>query len=114
MDNIKHIISIAVTITLLLCSTGCSNTKVKYDITKESIIESQDINKAIQGLDLSDYTATIDCSNLEPSDEEIESRFEEELASYMKQEEIKDRAIKSDDTIKAKIICEYNGHILNN
>lgn len=87
MDNIKHIISIAVTITLLLCSTGCSNTKVKYDITKESIIESQDINKAIQGLDLSDYTATIDCSNLEPSDEEIESRFEEELASYMKQEE---------------------------
>lgn len=114
MDNIKHIISIAVTITLLLCSTGCSNTKVKYDITKESIIESQDINKAIQGLNLSDYTATIDCSNLEPSDEEIESRFEEELSSYMKHEEIKDRAIKSDDTIKAKIICEYNGHILNN
>lgn len=114
MNNIKHVLSIAVTITLLLCSTGCSNTKVKYDITKESIIESQDINKAIQGFDLSDYTATIDCSNLEPSDEEIESRLEEELASYMKSEEIKDRAIKNDDTIKAKIICEYNGHILNN
>ena len=97
----------------LLLVTSCYNSKVKYDILKESNIEKVNYDDIVLK---EDYTSLVEHSleEISVTSDEVEDKFEESLSLYYEYEKITDRSIKDGDVVRLRMICEYEGKYLNN